>query len=79
MQKNIIEPSLLPESYHYQPSPESHYDAIDILFSEVKTVINICSNTAINIYQSYSFYQVIILYMKKNNEEKVEKFTLSDN
>ena len=40
MQKNIIEPSLLPGSYHYQPSPESHYDVIDILFSEVKTVMH---------------------------------------
>ena len=67
MQKNIIEPSLLPESYRYQPPPESHYDVIDILFSEAK---QLC--TAINIYQSYSFYQVIILYVKKNNEGKVE-------
>ena len=38
--KTIIEPSLLPKSYHYQPSPESHYDVIDILFSEVKTVMH---------------------------------------
>ena len=34
----LLEPLLLPESYHYQPSPESHYDVIDILLSEDKTV-----------------------------------------
>ena len=33
------EPLLLLESYHHEPSSESHYEIINILFSEVKIVM----------------------------------------